>query len=745
MTRRATPADTRLDREGLLAVALDAPMMRPFHYLPPAGGAVLNRGQRVRVPFRTGRRIGVVVGTAERSDVPRSKLRRVLEAVDPEPLLDDALMALLDWASGYYQHPPGEVYATAMPRLLRHGRDTAVGETVWQLTAAGREAQLGGKAPRAPVQTRVLAALAASAGPLTGPELEKISTGWNAAIRALEKKGWVARRRGSSTDAAESPGPAEVAPNLTAAQAAAVAEIESTHRYRTFLLEGVTGSGKTEVYFRCIRRQIASGRQSLVLVPEIGLTPQLVSRFRRRFPTANIVVLHSGLSDRQRLEAWLKARDGRAAVVIGTRSAVFSPLRRAGLIVVDEEHDTSFKQQEGFRYSARDIAVWRARQLDVPVILGSATPSLESLANVEAGRYHALRLPDRAGAARPPDIHLIDLRRHMATDGLTSPLLAAIRRHLDAGGQALLFLNRRGFAPTLLCPGCGQCLECDRCDARMVLHRGRARVICHHCGAERPAPDRCSECGGELFAVGQGTERLESALKELFPEAGIVRIDRDTTRGRGQMEHHLEQIASGQARILLGTQMLTKGHDFPGMTLVGIVDADQGLFGTDFRAAERLAQTIVQVAGRAGRADKPGEVYIQTLFPEHPLLTVLVREGYARFAAAALAERDASHWPPFGHLALLRAEAPKREATQRFLTQARTLGDALRSEAIELLGPAPAPMERRGGRYRAQLLVHATRRAGLQPFLAAWRERFAELPETRRVRWSLDVDPIELF
>jgi primosomal protein N' (replication factor Y) len=420
-------------------------------------------------------------------------------------------------------------------------------------------------------------------------------------------------------------------------------------------------------------------------------------------------------------------------------------LRRAGLIVVDEEHDTSFKQQEGFRYSARDIAVWRARQLDVPMILGSATPSLESLANVEAGRYQLLRLPDRPGVARQPDIQLVDLRRHVSTDGLAPPLLAAIRRHLDAGGQILLFLNRRGFAPTLLCPGCGQCLECSRCDARMVLHRGRARVICHHCGAERPAPDRCGECDSELFAVGQGTERLESALRQLFPEVGIVRIDRDTTRGRGQMEHHLQQIASGQARILLGTQMLTKGHDFPGMTLVGIVDADQGLFGTDFRAAERLAQTIVQVAGRAGRADKPGEVYIQTLFPEHPLLTVLVREGYARFAAAALAERDASHWPPFGHLALLRAEAPKQEAAQRFLTQARTLGDALRSEAIELLGPAPAPMERRGGRYRAQLLVHATRRAGLQPFLGAWRERFAELPEARRVRWSLDVDPIELF
>jgi primosomal protein N' (replication factor Y) len=669
-----------LSADAVFAVALDAPVMRPFHYLPPAAGAdTVSRGQRVLVPFRRGERVGVVLGSVGRTQVASVKLRRIAQVLDAEPLLDDTLMALLDWAAAYYQHPPGEVYATALPRLIRHGRD--IGD----------------------------------------------------------------REASESPGDASSGKHAQGAHELTAAQAEAVAAITAAGGFQPFLLEGVTGSGKTEVYLQCIARQLAAGRQSLVLVPEIGLTPQLVERFRRRFPATTIVVLHSGLTDRRRMDAWLLARDGRAGVVIGTRSAVFAPLPQPGLIVVDEEHDSSFKQQEGFRYSARDIAVWRARQLDVPVVLGSATPSLESLANVESGRYRRLELPDRAGVARHPDIHIVDLRRHAAPDGLAYPLVAAIERHLQAGGQVMLFLNRRGFAPTLLCPACGACLECRRCDARMVLHRGRSRVVCHHCGSERDAPERCPECNGELYAVGQGTERLETALGELFPDVGIVRIDRDTTRRRGELERHLDEVTAGRARILLGTQMLTKGHDFPNLTLVGIVDADQGLFGTDFRASERLAQIVVQVAGRAGRGEKPGEVYLQSLFPAHPLLTLLVREGYDRFATEALAERRSAGWPPYTHLALLRAEATQREAALGFLADANRIGAQLRPAAIHLLGPAPAPMERRGGRYRAQLLVHAAKRTGLQRFLGAWRERIGELPTARRVRWSLDVDPIELY
>jgi primosomal protein N' (replication factor Y) len=746
MTRRATNAggaEIASAPQGILRVAIDAPVMTPFDYLP-LRGAVLRPGQRVRVPFRSGKRVGVVLELASASAVPHARLRRAIEVLDPEPLLDERLMALLDWASAYYQHPPGEVYAAALPRLLRSGRDGQSGAIVWRITATGREALCRGEPARAPVQSRLLASLAGDEAGRDAATLGALAAGWQEAVRSLERKGWAVRARAIREESVHAAAP-EQPPVPTEAQAAAVAAIAACGGYEAFLLEGVTGSGKTEVYLRAIAVELARARQSLVLVPEIGLTPQLVERFRRRFPGAAIALLHSGLTDRERLEAWRRARDGRAAVIIGTRSAVFAPLACPGLIVVDEEHDPSLKQQDGFRYSARDIAVWRARQLGVPVVLGSATPSLESFANARGLRYRRLQLPDRAGPARQPRIQLIDLRRYAATDGLTPPLIEAIGRHLGGGGQVLLYLNRRGYAPTLLCPACGHCLECRRCDARLVLHRLEDRVTCHHCGATRPAPSRCPDCDGELFAVGQGTERLEAAVGELFPEHPLIRIDRDTTRSRGEIERRLGEVAAGRARILLGTQMLTKGHDFPEVTLVGIVDADQGLFGTDFRASERLAQTIVQVAGRAGRGERPGEVFIQTLFPDHPLLQVLVREGYDRFAEAALAERRAAGWPPFTFLALLRAEAPGRDLALGFLAQARAAAEKLDVRQLRLLGPAPAPMEKRAGRYRGQLLVSSDTRPVLQTFLAEWRGALAELPGAGRVRWSLDVDPVELF
>jgi len=727
----------------ILKVAIDAPVMQPFDYLAPAGG-VPQPGQRVRVPFRNGRRVGVVTALAERSAVPAGKLRRALEVLDPQPVLDAQLMNLLTWAAGYYQHPPGEVFAAALPRLLRHGRESEPGAWRWRITPSGRAALAAEAIKRAPVRRRLLEALAGAEAGLDADALQALARNWQDAARALVREGWAQRLRVDDWEDTQPLQP-DTPPQLTAPQATAVEAIAAATGYAAFLLEGVTGSGKTEVYLHCIEQQLAAGRQSLVLVPEIGLTPQLVQRFRRRFPSAGIALLHSGLTDLQRLQAWARTREGRAAIVIGTRSAIFAPLPRPGLIVVDEEHDNSLKQQEGFRYSARDLAVWRAHQLGIPVVLGSATPSLESVANVQAGRYHRLPLPDRAGAARPPAIQLVDLRHHAVNDGLAPPLVEAIRRHLEAGGQVLLYLNRRGYAPTLMCPGCGHCLECARCDARMVLHRRERRVTCHHCGASRAAPERCAQCGGELYAVGQGTERLEAALGELFPDHRLVRIDRDTTRGRGEIERLLAEVASGEARILLGTQMLTKGHDFPGVTLVGIVDADQGLFGTDFRASEKLAQTFVQVAGRAGRGAKAGEVYIQTLFPDHPLLQVLVREGYDRFAEAALAERQAAGWPPYSYLAMLRAESAGREPALAFLASARAAGEALGERGVRLLGPAPAPMEKRAGRYRAQLLVETATRSRLQQFLREWRERLGDLPDAGRTRWSLDVDPVELF
>jgi primosomal protein N' (replication factor Y) len=511
-------------------------------------------------------------------------------------------------------------------------------------------------------------------------------------------------------------------------------------RFTAYRLFGVTGSGKTEVYLRVIARVIAAGNQALVLVPEIGLTPQLIERFRTRF-AVGVAVLHSGLAGTERRDAWREAHNGRAAVVIGTRSAVFASLPRLGVIIVDEEHDASYKQHEGFRYSARDLAVLRAQRAGVPIVLGSATPSLETLENVAQGRYTRLSLPERPGTARAPQMRLIDLKAQASENGLSQLALQSIRRHLDAGAQVIVFLNRRGYAPTLFCNRCGWVAPCAHCDARMTLHRRAAELRCHHCGAHGPVPLVCAGCGHALLPVGQGTERVEETLQRLFPDAPLARLDRDTAGVRGGAGAVLARVHSGEARILIGTQMLTKGHHFPDVSLVVILDADQGLFASDYRATERLAQTIVQVAGRAGRAARIGEVLIQTEFPEHPLLNRLISSGYEEFAQAALAERRAANWPPFSRLALLRAEARDLERVEEFLRAAAALAQ---EPAIKLLGPATALLARRADHFRAHLLIEAAERGELQRFLARWLERVAALPKPAGLRWSIDVDPLEV-
>jgi primosomal protein N' (replication factor Y) (superfamily II helicase) len=482
-----------------------------------------------------------------------------------------------------------------------------------------------------------------------------------------------------------------------------------------------------------------------VLVPEIGLTPQLVARFAARFD-APMALMHSALTDQERLSAWRRAFSGQARLILGTRSAVFAPVPELGLIVVDEEHDASFKQHEGaLRYSARDLAVVRASHAGVPVVLGSATPALETLQNVAAGRYTRLRLERRTAQAQPPRLVLIDLRTSAVQGGIATPAVLALERHLQAqDGQALVFLNRRGYAPTLLCTGCGWIAPCRECDARLTVHQGAARLRCHHCGADQALPQRCPVCGFAVKAVGQGTERIEETLAALFPEVRIARLDRDVVRRRGDLEAVVQRVASGDARILVGTQMVTKGHDFPNLTLVVVLNADQGLFSTDFRAPERLAQTIVQVAGRAGRGARPGEVLIQTEFPEHPLLRNLLAAGYEGFATAALEERAAAAWPPFSRLAAVRDSAPTAAAALAFLSEARQLA-AAPPRGVRLLGPVPAAMAKRAGRYHAQLLIESPERARLHAFLQTWLPQVAELKSARAVRWSLDVDPLELF
>jgi primosomal protein N' (replication factor Y) len=543
----------------------------------------------------------------------------------------------------------------------------------------------------------------------------------------------------------EQPATETVAPHsLNSQQQAAVDKVSaSLHQFAAFLLEGVTGSGKTEVYLQIIEKVLQQNQQVLVLVPEIGLTPQLLQRFRQRLAVP-IALLHSGLNDQARLGAWLAASNGDARVVIGTRSALFTPLQNPGLIIIDEEHDASFKQQDGFRYSARDLSVLRAQRNNIPIVLGSATPSLESLYNIQQQRYQRLLLEQRAGDATPPEIRIIDIRSQKMEHGLSPSLLAAIKAHLAEGNQVLLFLNRRGYAPVLMCHECGWHATCARCDAHMTYHHRDRRLRCHHCGSERPADSECPDCQSEeIHGYGQGTERIEAALHELFPGQTTVRIDRDNTRRKDAFNNLLEEIHSGKADILIGTQMLAKGHHFPNVTLVGILEADQGFYSTDFRGSERISQLILQVAGRAGRAEKPGEVLIQTHHPEQPLLHYLQRHDYPALAQSLLKERQDSGWPPYSYLALLRAEAPDIGSPMNFLQDAKQ--HAGNNEQVFILGPQPAPMERRAGRFRAQLLIQANDRQSLQNFLSPWLLELENLKSGCKVRWSVDVDPQDMY
>jgi len=725
----------------LVAVAVPAPLYQCFDYRVPADWrGRLRPGMRVRVPFGRREVLGIVLEPPHEISGDPAAYRPLAAVLDAQPLLPAELVALARWAMEYYRHPPGEALAAMLPGPLRRGDEAQLAPRLaLRLTDAGAAA-LPGLPPRHRAQRALLERLAA--GPLAAEALPR-----DAARRRAEALGWIEAVAATAAPAAA----VEPSLALTPAQAEALASLRSGSGFRVSLLEGVTGSGKTELYLQRIADVLAAGQQALVLAPEIGLTPQLVERFTRRFG-ASVAAYHSGLGEGERTRTWLRARAGELGVVIGTRSAAFVPFARLGLIVVDEEHDSSYKQQEGFRYSARDLAVVRAQRLGIPLILGSATPALETLHNARSGRYQHLRLPLRVGERPPPRVQTLDLRGQVLEHGLSEPLLAAVARHLDAGGQVLLFINRRGYAPLLLCHACGWFAPCSRCDARMTLHRGRRRLICHHCGIQQAVPPACPQCGGRtLLPVGEGTERIEDALRNRFPGQRCERFDSDRLAKKGELERLLAGIRSGEVRLLVGTQILAKGHDFPGLSLVGIVSADQALYGADFRAIERMGQLVTQVAGRAGRGpassagEAPvGEVLLQTHEPGHPALRRLIDGGYPGLADLLLAEREAAGLPPYAHLALLRAEATDPQLPLAFLGAVAELLAPL-ATGVSLSEPVPAPMERRGGYVRAQLLLQSASRAALQALLAAGVGRIDRMPEARRVRWSVDVDPADLF
>ena len=710
------------EESAVVQVAVPRPLRRLFDFAAPVPPPPV--GVRVRVPFAGARAVGVVAGHKSGS---RHSLKAVLDVLDAEPLLPPDLMALARWLAAYYHHPIGEVVSTMLPAKARRGAPARrVRDAMW-LPCDAAHANWA----RAPRQREVHERLCALGG-AADSELKTVGIA-RRVLAALEAKHLVRR---VPANAAEPPVVNPSPHEPTAEQAAAVEAIVATlNRRAVHLLDGVTGSGKTEVYLRVIAKALRAGRQALVLVPEIALTPQTVARFQARFGA--VATLHSAATDAQRLDTWLKCRDGTHRVLIGTRSAALAPFAALGVIVVDEEHDGSFKQTEGLRYSARDVAVKRGQMLSIPVVLGSATPCLASLENARAKRYGRLRLTGRAGGASLPAFRVVDIRGMRTDRGLCPALHVAIGKHLAAGSQVLVFINRRGYAPVMLCSRCAWRATCARCDVHMTFHSNPRHLRCHHCGGWRTAPARCPSCpDGELTLVGSGTQRVEEALRERHPDVPVYRVDSDTTRSVRRLAADLQAVHAGAPAILVGTQMLAKGHHLPGVTLVAVVDADSGFLAADFRAPERTAQLIVQVAGRAGRAQRPGEVLIQSFDPDNANLRALIRFGYHGFIESERAARAAAGMPPFTALALVRAQSKAAPGAQALLAKA---AEILADEEVETLGPAPAPVARRADLHRWHLLA-----LGRRPRLHQALARLADAePNVPAVSWAIDVDPID--
>jgi primosomal protein N' (replication factor Y) len=735
--------------EIILEIALPTPMRRRFDYLTPVGwkdaeAEQLSAGILVRVPFGHQELIGVLIRTKLTTDLDKNKLKPALAIIDPQPAFDSALLDLITWAADYYQCSEGEALSTALPVLLRQGEAAEKRrEVCWQLTTEGKGLPHGAL-KRAPKQALLIETLRQQKK-LSRSDIATLEIPANI-IKTLIDKNLIEKTIANDLAPETSASIYRQSPLILSDEQQTAFDQISFGQFQISLLDGATGSGKTEIYLQTIAKVLEAGQQALILVPEIGLTPQTIARFQQRF-AVEVVSLHSGLNDRERLHAWLQARSGKAKIVIGTRSAVFTPMPKLGIIIIDEEHDGSFKQQDGFRYSARDLAAVRANRLQIPLIFGSATASLETLNNAQHGRYQHLRLNTRAGNAKPPEIQLLDIRGQTLVEGFALETKVAIGNEIAAGNQVLVFLNRRGYAPTLECHDCGWLATCPHCDLRMTVHQTPRHLHCHHCGHQRAIPRNCPNCkSNKLQPLGQGTERSEMTLREWFPATPIIRVDRDSTRNKNAMDKILNEVHRGKSCILIGTQMLAKGHHFANVTLVVIIDADAGLFSTDFRGPERMGQLLLQVSGRAGRAEKPGRVILQSHHTDHPLVQTLFFKGYHAFADLILQERQIAQLPPYRYLALLRAESKRPEIALEFLKFARNEAQILlpSSPNLNYLGPLPSMIERRGDRFRFQLQFNSAQRKSLQMLLTKLVEKLATNALSKRVRWAVDVDPSEM-
>ncbi len=753
----------------ILGIAINVPLRRLFDYKISVNNAIEPKiGMRVEVSFSNRIKIGVINKIGSSSNLAIEKIKPINRLLDESPLVNNCMIKLSQWMQNYYHAAPGDVWNTMLPNALLKGDDAELArESYWCITELGTELYREKKIPKNAVKQQLAMACLIEISNknnvgLAHSQINQYNLSLTT-LKTLAGKKWIERNFNSlhvNEHHFKKSRNKEIALKLNEQQYFAVAEVsKQLDIYKTWLLFGVTASGKTEVYLRIIESVLLQGKQALVLVPEIGLTPQTVSRFERRFNAGNsyveIATMHSGMSDKQRLQVWLKARNGQVKIIIGTRSALFVPLKNPGIIIIDEEHDTSFKQQQGLRYSARDIAMVRGSMENTPVLLASATPSIETLVNVEKNKITQLDLTQKALTSSEIKYRIIDMKNQPIKQGLSFHLIDSIKHHLTQKGQILLFLNRRGYAPVLLCHQCGWSSECKRCERHFTFHASESseyqHLQCHHCGSNRKVPNQCPNCQcEEMIPVGVGTERLEETVKTLFPNAKVQRIDRDTTRKKTAMTDFVTSIKSGEIDILIGTQMLAKGHHFPNITLVGLVDMDGALYSSDFRAPEYAAQLITQVSGRTGRAKHQGEVIIQTHLSEHPMLNILLSRGYRSFAKLAIEERKEANLPPISYNALLQAEAPSIGDVKNFLQETKDVLKRVLIEQkqlpkifdLELLGPVPAVYTKKAGKFRYQLYIQTNQRKQLHQLLHHSVQLIESLKSASRVRWRLEIDPV---
>ena len=728
-------------------VAVPSPLREVFDYLPKQPAQSILPGSRVIVPFGNRTVIGFVISTAIKSHIAPHKLKFIKDILDREPVLPNDILSILKWSSQYYHHPIGQVLAAALPKKIREANPIDPMIKIWKSIEFLSEKKLR-LIENAPRQRALFDLLRKNCLPKADIKRAGFS---DTVIKELEKKELIFEIMERVVKAKSFTPISEINPkamSLNKEQKLAVTTItEAANRFQCFLLYGVTGSGKTEVYMQAMQMHLAKGKQCLFLVPEIGLAPQTLHRLTERFDCP-IKTLHSGLSHSARLESWKMAREGRTGILIGTRSSVFCPFSNLGIIIVDEEHDLSFKQQDGFKYSARDLAILRAKTVNIPIILGSATPSLETLQNVHTKKYDQLTLLKTAVNSPLPHRLLIDTSKQRLTHGLSEPLLEKIKKHLDAKKQVLIFINRRGFAPAISCQSCGWVAECENCVSQKTVHINPPRICCHHCGDVSELPQKCPICYHSKFeTLGVGTQKLETFLRIHFKNTPVFRIDRDSTRNKNEFNKILDQITVGESCIMIGTQMIAKGHHFPNITLVAVIDADSGLFSPDFRGQEYMAQTITQVSGRTGRANLLGEVIVQTRHASHITLQNVIKGGYSEFAHMILKERKIGGMPPFCRLAVIKANSKTLSTSIKFLDNCKVFIKNINkkySQKVESIGPFPAPLEKRDGKFRAQLLLKSTKQATLQRLLGELVSRLEPVKNPSGLRWYLDVDPVDL-